>query len=164
MSCSPHSPADSPDRPVPSAPDAMEQPAPTNAARAKAARPRATRLPKGLRVLVVEQNTILALDVEEMLLRHGVSQVAIANSAGEAMTHLRNNVFDAALLDLKLSGNGSADVAVCLDELQVPFAFAIGYGERPQLPPLFGDRMVIGKPYSEPYLVSRLAALVAKGA
>ena len=162
MSCNPHSPTDSPEPPLPAAHDAIERAAETSAGRAK--RPRAPRLPKGLRVLVVEANTILALDVEEMLLRHGITQVVIANSAGEAMTHLRDGAFDAALLDLKLSGNGTLDVAICLDDLRVPFAFAIGYGERPRLPAKFGDRMVIGKPYSEPYLISRLATLLAKPA
>lgn len=162
MSCNPRSPADDPECPVPGTPGAIEQPAAANPLRATSAQPRARRLPSGLRVLVVEHNFILALDVEDMLLRHGVAQVVIASTAGEALAHLRQTAFDAALVDLKLPRSGALEVALCLQELAIPFAFAIGYGERVALPARFSDRLVIGKPYSEPYLMSRLAELVAR--
>jgi hypothetical protein len=47
-----------------------------------------------------------------------------------------------------------------LHEAKVPFAFAVGYGERARLPPRFADKLVIGKPYSESYLLARLAELL----
>lgn len=117
-------------------------------------------LPEGLRVLVVEQNSILALDVEDMLLRNGAARVFVASSAAEALAVLAVEPFDAALLDVKVVAKGSLTVAGRLDELAVPFAFVTDYGERPTLPPAFAERPILGKPCSEHYLVSRLRGLL----
>jgi CheY-like chemotaxis protein len=117
-------------------------------------------LPEGLRVLVVEQNSILALDVEDMLLRNGAALVTVAGSVADALAVLAVEHFDAALLDLKVVARGSLTVAGRLDELAVPFAFVSDYGERPTLPPAFAQRPILGKPCSEHYLVSRLLGLL----
>jgi len=122
--------------------------------------PRSPVLPEGLRLLVVEHNSILALDVEDMLLRNGAARVEVANSCVEALERLQNGIFDAALLDLALAAGDSLTVATTLHEANVPFAFAVGYGERATLPPRFEDKLVIGKPYSESYLLARLAELL----
>lgn len=128
------------------------------------ARPPSPALPKGLRLLVIEHNTVLALDVEDMLLRNGATRVEVANSAAEALRHLDGTRFDAALLDLKLADGASLTVAARLEELGIPFAFAVDYSERAIVPPPFADRLVIGKPYSEAYLLGRLAELLAGSA
>ena len=117
-------------------------------------------LPEGLRVLVVEQNSILALDVEDMLLRNGAARVIVASSAAEALAVLAVEPFDAALLDVKVVARGRLAVAGRLDELAVPFAFVSDFGERPTLPPPFAERPILGKPCSEHYLVSRLLGLL----
>lgn len=114
----------------------------------------------GLSVLVVERNSIVALDVEDMLLRNGAARVTVASNAAEALAALAIETFHAGLLDLNLTAGGSVVVAARLDELGVPFAFVTDYGERPALPPPFVGRPVLGKPCSEHYLMSQLAGLL----
>lgn len=121
-------------------------------------------LPEGLRLLVVEHNSILALDVEDMLLRNGAAQVEVASSCVEALARLESGIFDAALLDLALAESDNLAVAITLQAANIPFAFAVGYGERATLPPRFADKLVIGKPYSESYLLARLAELLKTAA
>src|SRR3546814_2533101 len=50
--------------------------------------PRYPALPPGLRLLVLEDNTILALDVEDMLLRNGAAQVEVVGTCEEALQQL----------------------------------------------------------------------------
>lgn len=125
--------------------------------------PRSPALPPGLRLLVVEDNSVLALDVEDMLLRNGAAQVDVVRTCEEALQRIDSAAFDVALLDMRLAEGDSLPVAHRLRERGIPFAFAVGYGERVAVPPPFTDRLVIGKPYSESYLLSRLAALLKAG-
>lgn len=120
-------------------------------------------LPPGLRLLVVEDNSILALDVEDMLLRNGAAQVDVVTTCEEALQRLDTASFDLALLDMRLARGNSLPVAHRLQERGIPFTFSVGYGERVTIPPAFADRQVIGKPYSESYLLSHLAALLKSG-
>src|SRR3546814_2778705 len=122
--------------------------------------PRYPALPPGLRLLVLEDNTIFALDVEDMLLRNGAAQVEVVGTCEEALQRLDSATFDLALLDLRLAEGNSLPVAQRLQELGVLFAFAVGYGERATVPPAFDDSPVIAKPYSESFLLSRLPALL----
>ena len=120
-------------------------------------------LPPNLRVLVVERNSIVALDVEDMLLRNGAAHVTVANNAAEALGALAAETYQAALVDLHLAAGGSLVVAARLEELGVPFAFVSDYGDRDRtaLPPPFAERPILGKPCSERYLASQLAGLLA---
>lgn len=117
-------------------------------------------VPKGMRILVVESDPVLALDAEVMLLRNGAAVVEVANSAVEALESLHGAAFDAALVDLHLIEGGSLEVAARLATLGVPFAFAAGYGGRGTAPAPFEDRIVVSRPYSEAALLSRLAKLL----
>ncbi|MGE5766052.1 MAG: response regulator [Bacteroidota bacterium] len=112
-------------------------------------------------MLVVERNSIVALDVEDMLLRNGAAHVTVATEAAEALSALAVDTFHAALLDLHLATGGSLVVAARLQERGVPFAFITDYGDRPALPAPFTGRPILGKPCSERYLVSQLAGLLS---
>src|SRR3546814_20789939 len=111
--------------------------------------PRYPALPPGLRLLVLEDNTIFALDVEDMLLRNGAAQVEVVGTCEEALQQIDAATFDLALLDLRLAEGNSLPVAQRLPEQGVPFAFAVGYGERATVPPAFAGKLVIGTPYRE---------------
>jgi CheY-like chemotaxis protein len=117
-------------------------------------------LPEKLRLLVVEENVIVALDVEDMLTRNGAAHVAVVSSCEEALKQLDSARFDAALLVPQLTQGDSLPVARRLRELAIPFAFTTGYGERAVIPPPFSAMPVIGKPYNEAHLISRLVELL----
>ena len=118
-------------------------------------------LPPDLKLLVIEDNMILALDVEDMLLRNGAAGVAVARTCAEALQLLDHDSFGAALLDLRLPDDGSLQVATRLKSLNTPFLFATGYGETAIAPEPFQAVPVVGKPYNEFFLLTRLAALLS---
>ena len=81
------------------------------------------------RVLLVEDNMIIALDTEENLLALGVIEVTLAGSNDAALASIDGATPDFALLDFNLGGETSEPTARALDSRGVPFAFATGYGE-----------------------------------
>jgi CheY-like chemotaxis protein len=115
-----------------------------------------------LRVLVVEANMIIALDAEDMLTRNGAAGVDIAANSTEALRFLAEPSYGFALLDLRLPNAESLAIAWRLQELGIPFIFSVGYGEHVISPPAFPAVPIVGKPFSESYLLARLAALLAE--
>jgi CheY-like chemotaxis protein len=113
-------------------------------------------------VLIVEANMIIALDAEDMLTRNGAAGVDIAADSAEALRFLAGPSYGFALLDLRLPNAESLAVAWRLQELGIPFIFSVGYGEQVVNPPAFPAVPIVGKPFSESYLLARLAALLAE--
>ena len=108
------------------------------------------------RVLVVEDNMLIALDAEDMMMELGADAVETASSVAQAMAIINAQAPDFALLDVNLGSETSVPVAERLAELGVPFVFATGYGTRP--PAEFGDEVgVVSKPYTAEMLRRLLA-------
>jgi CheY-like chemotaxis protein len=84
--------------------------------------------------LVVEDELLVALDIESILSEAGMDVVGPASSAGEALKLIADSPPDAALLDANLSGEPIDAVAQALSERGIPFAYVTGYG-RESLPP-----------------------------
>lgn len=88
---------------------------------------------KGKRVLVVEDEPVLAMLVEYELLEAGAQVVGPAASVRDALRLVGaatgDGGLDAAVLDINLDGARVAPVADRLAALGVPFLFATGYGE-----------------------------------
>ncbi len=88
-----------------------------------------TRLvPSKLRVLVIEDEGLVALLIEDMLTELGHEVVATASRAREALEVARTADFDFALVDVNLDGETSYPVADLLKSRGAPFAFSTGYG------------------------------------
>jgi DNA-binding response OmpR family regulator len=87
---------------------------------------------KGKRILLVEDEALVAMLVEDELLGAGAHIVGTASSVAEALRMIKAAMGDggisAAVLDLNLDGELVWPVANALDELGVPFAFETGYG------------------------------------
>jgi len=99
-------------------------------------------------VLIVEDDLIIALDLEETIREAGVKTSRTATNVAEALDFIAARVPDFALLDIGLQGETSLAVADRLDALGVPFVFLTGYGARAMPLPRFGDRPRIEKPFS----------------
>jgi CheY-like chemotaxis protein len=99
-----------------------------------------------LRVLVVEDEMMIALLIEDMLADLGHEVVDIGMRLPQALELAGSCEIDFAILDVNLNGLKSFPVADVLAERGVPFVFATGYGsaglEAPHL-----DRTVIRKPF-----------------
>ena len=116
--------------------------------------------PAGTRVLVVEDDTIIAMTVEDMLEEIGCKAVAVAMTVSEAMERIADTEFDIALLDLNLKDDTSLAVAGKLRELDKLFVFATGYDGLPNGSG-FNDAPVISKPYRLEQLAGALAKVCA---
>lgn len=81
----------------------------------------------GVRVLVVEDEAMVAMLIEDMLLDCGCS-VVIAGRLDVGLEQLEKETFDFAILDLNLGGQWTYPIADVLMKRQIPFVFATGYG------------------------------------
>lgn len=115
------------------------------------------------RVLVVEDQMLIAMDLESMLTDEGVAHVLVANSVRQAMAHIRAESIGFAVLDINLGNETSIPIAEDLARRGVPFVFASGYGETPLIPVSLGPVMVLPKPYeAEGLRTAILATLIAR--
>ncbi|WHO74518.1 HWE histidine kinase domain-containing protein [Rhizobium sp. BT03] len=112
----------------------------------------------GLKVLLVENNLIIAMDGEDILRRMG-ADVATAPSVAEAMQILAGQSFDLALLDVNLGDETSFGIADRLAAEGVPFVFATGYGEGIAQANSHSDAPVLQKPYTMEGVTDTLARL-----
>jgi CheY-like chemotaxis protein len=83
----------------------------------------------GLRVLVVEDEALVAMLVEDMLADLGCVVVGPIAELDEALQMVADTEVDCAVLDVNLAGRPIFPVADALKAKGVPFAFASGYGE-----------------------------------
>jgi CheY-like chemotaxis protein len=84
----------------------------------------------GRRILVVEDELMIAMLVEDMLLELGCSVVGPVHALAEALDLARSESgLDAALLDVNLAGQPVFPVADALREKGVPAIFSTGYGD-----------------------------------
>jgi light-regulated signal transduction histidine kinase (bacteriophytochrome)/CheY-like chemotaxis protein len=100
------------------------------------------------RMLVVEDNMIIALDLEDMLTRLGVKSITLASSVGQALGALAEDMPPFAILDVNLGPETSFPIADALRDAGVPFAFGTGFGDSAAFPDRFKDTPVLQKPYS----------------
>lgn len=113
-----------------------------------------------LSVLLVEDQMLIALDVEQMLAAKGVTRVTTSGSAADALMRLKNFTPDAAVLDVNLGVGTSAPVAEELLRLGVPFIFATGYGDRSMIPPALASVHTVRKPYDADTLLDGLTIAI----
>jgi len=99
------------------------------------------------RVMLVEDSLIIALDAEDILDRFG-ADVATASTPEAAHDILDKGHIDFAILDINLGDQTSFGIADRLNEMNIPFFFASGYGEQASLPMQHRSTSVVQKPYT----------------
>jgi CheY-like chemotaxis protein len=98
-----------------------------------------------MRVLVVEDEGLIALMLEDMIEDMGCDVAYSAGSVAQALAWIeRDGRTDVALLDVNLGGETVFPVAEALRARGIPFVFATGYGDGHD--PRFGDAPNLGKP------------------
>ncbi|WP_416236816.1 response regulator [Rhizobium sp. CC-YZS058] len=113
------------------------------------------------RVLVLEDNFIIAMEAEDILRTLGVEHVDIATNAAQARGLLDEQAFDFALLDVNLGNETSFDFADLLTARMTPFGFVTGYGESAVFPAELRDRPRITKPFNEVSMGQLLQSVAA---
>lgn len=119
------------------------------------------QLPAGLRVLLAEDEPLIAMDGEAVLQSMGVQLVVLARSVNEGLNAIATSALDAAFLDLRLGADTSVPLAERLADAGVPFAFLTGY-QGDAIPITFKDRPVVAKPFTPDLLLQALLAMVPK--
>jgi len=115
-------------------------------------------------VLIVEDDPIIALDLEDMLLGFGVRAVRTAGNVVRALDMIADRVPDFALLDVGLIRENSLAIAEKLAALEIPFVFVTGYAADVRLPPAFADRPRLPKPCPREALAAVLTRTATDGA
>jgi CheY-like chemotaxis protein len=102
----------------------------------------------GLRALLVEDQTIIALDTESMLLELGAATVHSFTTGDAAIAWLGTAELDVGVLDVSLGSATSFPVAELLVQRAVPFIFTTGYGDSTMFPPHLLNVPIVRKPYA----------------
>ena len=106
-----------------------------------------TANPAGLRVLVIEDEAVIAMTAEDMIEQLGHEIAGQAATLAEALEQVHRCDFDLALLDINLNGTMSTPVAHALRDAGKIFIITTGYGTNgPQGE--FDGVMVVAKPYT----------------
>lgn len=110
------------------------------------------------RVLVLEDELLIAMFLDDLLVDAGYAVVGPASTVAEALAILAAQPLpDIALLDFHVAGETSLAVADTLAGRGVPMVFLTGYG-REALPPPYRDRPVLTKPYEARELIAALTS------
>ena len=114
---------------------------------------------KGVRVLVVEDEYLVAVLIEEILQSAGCIVMGPIPRLREALDAVDHDDYDAAVLDVNLAGERINPVADALSERNVPFLFVTGYGTS-ALPNEYAERPHVCKPFRMAELISALSNVV----
>lgn len=110
------------------------------------------------RVLLVEDEMLIAMDVADMLEELGFSVVGPALRLNKALRIAAEECFDLAVLDVNLAGERSFEVADVLRKRGIPFIFVTGYGVAGVIDD-YREAVVLQKPIEIFQLGEAMAAL-----
>jgi CheY-like chemotaxis protein len=118
----------------------------------------------GKRCLVLDDEFLIALDIQQILEAAGAASVTCVGNAEDALAAVRAGpVFDLAVLDVKLSGDTptSMNVAAALSEQGTRFVFLTGMRSDDMHTAQYPDVAVVEKPYEAPLLLQALRRALA---
>lgn len=114
------------------------------------------------RVLLVEDEAIIAMLLEDMLTDLGYEVVAVAGHMAEAAKLANELAIDLAVIDVNLNGVRTYPVAEILESRSIPFVFATGYGEA-GLTERLKKVPILQKPFQDEDLGAAIARATAAG-
>lgn len=102
-----------------------------------------------VRVLVVEDEALVAMGVEALLEDLGCEVLGPASTVEQALKLLATTDPDGVILDLNLGGEWAFPVAEELHRRHIPFVFATGHDLRPEQMAPYPDAVYLNKPYTD---------------
>ena len=118
--------------------------------------------PENGSVLVVEDEALIAMDLQALLEEAGYRVVGPANSTHTAMALLDGQTPDVALLDVNLGGSDVFGVANALAERKTRLIFLTGHTVQ-KLPPVHRHRPLVAKPYLPHVLLQAVQKAMSEG-
>jgi DNA-binding response OmpR family regulator len=117
---------------------------------------------QGARILVVEDNFLVAEAVCDLLRNKGCVVVGPAPRLERGLRLARDEELDAALLDINLNGERCFPIAEALRSRNVPFIFLTGYDDSIMIPAPLRQAPLLCKPVTDFKLIATLRALLAR--
>ncbi len=115
----------------------------------------------GMRVLIVDDEALIALGLRDAAEQLGCTVIGPAHATGTALALVRQRAPDLAILDINLAGTSNAPIARALKALGIPFIYCTGYAEpAAQIAPGL-EAEVIAKPTDLPVLAAALRRAAA---
>ena len=108
------------------------------------------------RVLVVEDEVMVAMLIGDMLTDLGCEVAATAARLEQAVRLAEEGAFDLAVLDVNLAGQATHAVAEALRARRIPFVLATGYGAS-RIDRAYDGAPVLPKPFQENDLARAIA-------
>jgi CheY-like chemotaxis protein len=105
----------------------------------------------GMRILVVEDEPLLAMACADLLADSGCIVAGPVSSVKQGMQLIEQEAIDGAMLDINLRGEMVFPLADALAERSIPFVYVTGYGKL--LRACDHGRPVLQKPYSNQKLL-----------
>ncbi len=112
----------------------------------------------GLRVLLVENENLVALLLEDMLAELGHTVVGPVARLDKALEMAQREAFDVAILDVHINGGDAYPIAEALAARGIPFVFSTGSGKESLRAP-YNDRPALQKPFQRHDLQKLFAEL-----
>lgn len=112
----------------------------------------------GQKIIIVDDEAIVAIDMEIALTREGYEVVGIAGTVKDALELIATKTFDAAILDANLHGESAEPLAAALRAQGRPFIWVTGYTSD-QIEGWRGDAPMVSKPFSLRQLMVKLKEL-----
>ena len=116
----------------------------------------------GRRILIVEDNGLIALEIETMVRDSGAEVAGPVGSVREALSLVGNGKLDCAILDVNLGGEDVFPVADALSQAGIPFLFLTGHSDS-KVPPRYHGCAILQKPFLPSRLLKALSSMVAEG-
>ena len=117
---------------------------------------------EGHRILVVEDNALLAMSFDSLLRRAGAEVIGPAGRLEQAEKLAATEQLSGAMLDIKLNSDEVWPVAQILIERGVPFMFCSGHFDHTNLPPEWSAHPVLVKPARPRNIVDTLTKVVGR--
>lgn len=114
----------------------------------------------GQRILIVEDEMLLAMDLQALLEEQGCEIAGPVPSVERALDVISCQALSAATLDMNLNGESSAEIAAALRRRNIPFIVVSGYNRKQALHPMFRDAPLIQKPYYAADLLRNLVLVL----
>lgn len=113
----------------------------------------------GRKVLVVEDEIMVAWLLEDLLADLGYAIVGPAARVNQALTMIETEAIDVAVLDVNLNGEMSYPIADALAARGVPFVFVTGY-DKDRILDVYRRCPILQKPFHRSELSGTLAKLL----
>jgi CheY-like chemotaxis protein len=114
------------------------------------------------RILVAEDEALIAIGIESMLLGFGCEVVGPVSEVREILQVVESERLDGALLDVNLRGRQVFDILPEVLRHKVPVMLTSGYDDATLFPPAFRELPRISKPFDEVTLRRMCAIMVAQ--